>query len=96
MTIARPSRAGASSPSAFAGPSPRSSCSFAVLPAAHFAEEACVVDDLMNWENTHFWCAMCGEPMEARGFDPYELLRTTHYCPPQRSLEVTEPETQAA
>jgi hypothetical protein len=55
-----------------------------------------MVDDPTRRENTHLWCALCGEPMEAGDFDPYELLRMTHYCPPQWSLGSAELETQAA
>jgi hypothetical protein len=40
-----------------------------------------MVDDLMSREDTRLRCAFCGEPMDAEDFDPYELLRTTHYCP---------------
>jgi hypothetical protein len=55
-----------------------------------------MLDAPMTRENTHLWCALCGEPMEAGGFDPYELLQMTHYCPPQWSLGPAEPETRAA
>lgn len=35
---------------------------------------------LRSRDDRRFHCTYCGESMDAEGFDPFELLRTTHYC----------------
>jgi hypothetical protein len=40
-------------------------------------------------------CSFCGESIEAQGNDPYEMLLTAHYCPPQTSYQAA-PQVTAA
>jgi hypothetical protein len=36
--------------------------------------------ELMAKEDGRLRCTFCGESMESEGFDPFELIQTTHYC----------------
>jgi hypothetical protein len=42
--------------------------------------------DLLDGLRDRLRCTFCGESMDAEGNDPWELLLTSHYCPPQWPL----------
>jgi Fe2+ or Zn2+ uptake regulation protein len=52
--------------------------------------------DLLRSIRDHLQCTSCGESIDVEGNDPWELLLTSHYCPPQWSLDAPEVEILAS
>jgi hypothetical protein len=48
--------------------------------------------ELMAKEDGRLRCTFCGETMESEGFDPFELIQTTHYCANVSAPEFVEPQ----
>jgi hypothetical protein len=47
--------------------------------------------ELKAHEDHRLRCVSCGESMESEGFDPFELIQTTHYCADLAAPEFIEP-----
>jgi hypothetical protein len=45
--------------------------------------------DLLEKVRDHLRCTSCGESMDAEDNDPWVLLLTSHYCPPQWPLNAS-------